>query len=134
MNEFAILTNRKRAVIALVHSVVFLGVALAGFLSRKSGIVHGTAPQSDFILCMIYMTVTAVLAWLAAMSPCRIERVYFTLCASSATFGLVRTGFGDAAIPVAQYMRVLMLTSAVVVGIAIFRSFSRLASEEVISD
>ena len=55
----------------------------------------------------------------------RESALYFALCASSATFGLLRTIFGDAALPAAQYLRVVMLTSAVVVGILIFRSFSR---------
>ena len=38
MNDFGVLTNRKRAVIALIHSVVFLGIAMHGFASPKSGI------------------------------------------------------------------------------------------------
>ena len=134
MKEFVILTNRKRAVIALVHSFVFLGIALAGFASRKTGIVHGLGPASDFILAMIYITVTSILVWLASISRCARERLYFALCASSATFGLLRTGFGDAAFPAAQYLRVIMLTSAVLVGTWIFRSFSRRAVENVLSD
>ena len=55
----------------------------------------------------------------------RASGLYFVLCASSATFGLLRTIFGDAAIPAAQYLRVIMLSSAVIVGTLIFRSFSR---------
>lgn len=133
MKDYAILTNRKRALIALIHSVVFLGVALHGFLSPKSGILHGAVP-SDFLLVMIYLTVTAVLAWLVGVSRCIRERIYFALCASSATFGLLRTSFGDAALPAAQYLRVLMLISAVVVGTLIFRAFSRAAAENAISD
>ncbi len=99
MNDFAILTNRKRAIIALVHSIVFLGIAAAGFASRKNGILHGNAPQGDFILVMIYLTVTSILAWLAGISRGARERVYFALCACSATFGLLRTSFGDSALP-----------------------------------
>jgi hypothetical protein len=134
MNDFAILTNRKRAIIALVHSVVFLGIAAAGFASRKNGILHGNAPQSDFILVMIYLTVTSILGWLAGISRGARERVYFALCACSATFGLLRTSFGDSALPIAQYMRVVMLTSAVLLGSWIVRSYSRAVAETAVSD
>jgi hypothetical protein len=134
MNQFSILTNRKRAIIALIHSIVFLGIALAGFASRKNGVLHGNVPQGDYLLIMIYLTVTAVLAWLAGVSGCARERLYFSLCVCSASFGLLRTGFGDAALPIAQYMRVLMLTSAVLFGFWILRSYSRAATEAVLSD
>jgi hypothetical protein len=133
MNGYAILTNRKRAIVALVHSFVFFGVALHGFLAPKGGILRGGAPTGDFILVMVYLTVTAILAWLVGVSRGVRERLYFACCTSSATFGLLRTTFGDAAIPAAQYLRVAMLTSAIIVGILILRSFSlavvRAASE-----
>ena len=126
MKGFAILTNRKRALIALVHSVFFLGVALHGFISPKTAAVfHGSGAALGITLTSIYLIVASVLAWLVLISRCAIERLYFALCASSATFGLLRTVFGDATLPAAQYLRVLMLTSAVIVGIGIFRSFSR---------
>ena len=134
MNAFAILTNRKRALIALIHSLVFLGVALHGFAAPKAGILHGAAPASDFVLAMVYLTVAAVLGWLAGISRCAAERLYFILCAASATSGLLRTAFGDAALPAAQYLRVLMLSSAILVGSWIFRAFSRLVSEGALSD
>jgi hypothetical protein len=134
MNAFAVLTNRKRAIIALVHSFVFLGIALHGFTAPKSGILHGSAPSSDLVLIMIYLVVTSVLAWLVGISRCAAERLYFVLCASSATFGLLRTTFGDAAVPPAQYLRVAMLTSAVLVGTWIYRSFARPLPEDVLSD
>jgi len=133
MNEFGVLTNRKRAFIALIHSVVFLGVALHGFLSPKAGVLHGSA-FGDLILIGIYLVVASILAWLVGISRCLGERVYFALCASSATFGLLRTIFGDSAIPVAQYMRVIMLSSAVAVGFAIVRSFSRTVAERALSE
>ena len=134
VNDFAILTNRRRAIIALVHSIVFLGIAAAGFASHKNGILHGNAPQGDFILVMIYLTVTSILSWLAGVSRRALERVYFALCACSATFGLLRTSFGDSALPIAQYMRVVMLTSAVLLGSWIVRSYSRPAAETAVSD
>ena len=129
MNDFAILTNRKRAVIALVHSFVFLGIAFHGFASPKAGVfAPATGTTGDFILIGIYLTVASILTWLITISRCAQERVYFALCASSATFGLLRTIFGDAAFPAAQYMRVIMLTSAVIVGAWISRSFSTAAT------
>lgn len=134
MSGFGVLTNRKRAVIALIHSVVFLGIAFHGFVSLKVGVLHGLAPVSDFVLMTIYLIVTSILAWLVGISRCSQERLYFALCASSATFGLLRTVFGDAALPAAQYLRVLMLTSAVVVGALILRSFSRPVPEDALPD
>jgi hypothetical protein len=135
MNEFGILTNRKRALIALVHSVVFLGIALGGFTSPKAGVlIPQLAATRDLILIAIYLTVASILLWLVGVSGCAKERVYFALCDCSAIFGLLRTIFGDAALPVAQYLRVIMLMSAVALGAWIFRSFSRPVALEVLSD
>lgn len=89
---------------------------------------------ADLILIGIYLTVASILAWLVSVARCAKERVYFLLCAGSATFGLLRTVFGDAALPAAQYLRVIMLTSAVLVGTWIFRSFSSPVTENVLSD
>jgi hypothetical protein len=135
MNEFGILTNRKRALIALIHSLVFLGIAMHGFASPKAGILlPGFVATADLILIAIYLVVASILAWLVSISRGSKERVYFALCASSATFGLLRTIFGDAALPAAQYLRVIMLTAAVVVGTWIFRSFSRPVPEDALPD
>jgi hypothetical protein len=135
MNEFAILNSRKRALIALVHSFIFLGIALRGFASPKAGILlPGFAATPDIILIVIYLTVASVLARLVSISGCAKERIYFGLCACSATFGLLRMIFGDAALPAAQYLRVLMLSSAGFLGAWIFRSFSRPVTEDVLSD
>ena len=105
-----------------------------GFLSPKVGVWGRAGSIADYILIGIYLTVASILAWLVTISRCARERVYFALCASSATFGLLRTTFGDAAIPVAQYMRVIMLTSAVIVGTWIYLSFSPAVSEDVLPD
>ena len=135
MNEFGILTNRKRALIARIHSLVFLGIAMHGFASPKMGILRpGFVATADLILIAVYLVVASVLAWLVSISRGAKERVYFALCASSATFGLLRTIFGDADLPAAQYLRVIMLTSAVLVGTWILRSFSRPVTENVASD
>jgi hypothetical protein len=135
MSEFAILNSRKRALIALVHSFVFLGIAFHGFASPKAGIIGSSlVPTGDVALIVIYLIVASILIWLVTLSRCTRERLYFVLCASSATFGLLRTVFGDSALPVAQYLRVIMLTSAVIVGTGILRSFSRPAAQTALSD
>lgn len=134
MGEFGVLNSRKRALIALIHSIVFLGVAAHGFLSPKFGILHGTGTTGDYILLGIYLIVASILAWLVSLSRCLRERAYFAFCTCSATFGLLRTVFGDVAVPVAQYMRVVMLSSAIVVGTLILRSFSRPVPEEALSE
>jgi len=125
MSDFGVLTNRKRSIIALIHSVVFLGIAFQGFFSPKKGIFHGTGTTGDFILIGIYLIVASILIWLVGISRGSIERIYFALCATSATSGLLRTLFGDRVVPPAQYLRVLMLSSAVLVGFLIVRSHSR---------
>jgi hypothetical protein len=135
MTEYGVLTNRKRALIALAHSVVFLGIALHGFVSPRSALaLRSPGAVSGLILAAIYVIVASILAWLVGISRCAAERLYFALCTSSATFGLLRTIFGDATLPAAQYVRVIMLTSAVVVGVWILRFFSRPVSEDVLSD
>ena len=125
MNDFGVLTNRKRAVIALVHSIVFLGIASHGFFSPKAGIMHRSGTAGDFILIAIYMIVASILVWLVSISRGLVERAYFALCATSAISGLLRTIFGDRVVPPAQYLRVLMLSSAVAIGLLIVRSHSR---------
>src|SRR3954463_16602957 len=125
MNDFGVLTNRKRALIALIHSVVFLGIAVHGFVSPKWGILHGQGATGDFVLIVIYLIVASILIWLGKVSHGFVERSYFALCATSATSGLLRTVFGDRGVPPAQYLRVAMLGSAVIVGLSILRSYSR---------
>jgi hypothetical protein len=84
MNEFSILTNRKRALIALVHSVVFLGIAMRGFASPKTGVLlPRMAATADIVLIVIYLTVASILLWLVGVSGCLKERVYFALCAAA---------------------------------------------------
>ena len=134
MNDFGILINRKRALIALIHSFVFLGIAAHGFLAPKSGVMHGYGAIGDYVLIGIYLVVASILGWLVGISRCARERIYFSLCTCSASFGLLRSVFGDAALPVAQYMRVILLSFAVAVGILIVRSFSRPEPEEALSE
>ena len=53
------------------------------------------------------------------------EKFYFGLCTVSATSGLLRTAFGDQAFHVGLYISVVMLISAVLVGLLILRIHSR---------
>lgn len=129
MSQFGVLTNRKRAVIALIHSIVFLGIAIHGFVAPKAGILHGTGMISDYLLLGIYVVVAAILLWLVSISRDLLERGYFLFCAASASSGLARTLLGDQLAPPAQYLRVLMLGSATVFGILIVRSHSQLAND-----
>ncbi len=134
MSEFSILSNRKRTLIALIHSVVFFAIALHGFTAPKAGLIHPPDATADFLLLAIYLVVASILAWLVAISRGVRERLYFALCTCSATFGLLRTTFGDQTLPAAQYLRVAMLGSAIVICSWILRSFSRPATDNAYSD
>jgi len=122
MDEFSILTNRKRALVALVHSVVFLLVALRQMLavSPAEGIwLASSVPPSTWILCGIFTIVSAILLCLFAISRGWMEKIYFGFCTASATSGLLRTAAGDQAFHAALYIRVLMLAGAILVGFMI---------------
>jgi hypothetical protein len=125
MDRFAIINSRKRAIIALVHSVFFLGVAAvqltishaAPFSIRSEKAVAGT------ILLGIYLVVTTVLLVLLYFSRCVRERLYFAFCAASAAFGLVRILLGDPLLH-ANVARVLLLLGAALIGSGILRAHS----------
>ena len=121
MDDFTILTNRKRALIALAHSVVFLGIALHGFAAPRHGVFVRHVSVAAGGSVVIYSIVASILGWLTRISRCTRERIYFAFCTGSASFGLLRTLFGDTALPVAQYLRVSMLACAVVLGFFIYR-------------
>ena len=95
-----------------------------GFASPKLGISLRSGTTADFLLLMMYLTVASILLWLAGIARCTKERTYFGFCAGSASFGLLRTLFGDTTLPAAQYLRVLMLICAVFVGTLIWRFHS----------
>jgi hypothetical protein len=115
-----ILTNRKRAVVALAHSVAFLALAAA---TGKPGVrqLAWGAPLSAWIMPSIYAAVTSVLSALAAAGRGS-ERLYFTFCATSAAFGLARQVAGDPPLHFAVYVRVTMLACATATGILIVRA------------
>ena len=126
MESFAILNSRKRAVIALIHSIFFLAVAgIQAAVSHAQPLsFHGSKPKGGLILLGIYMVVTSVLLILLAASNCAKEKLYFALCAASAGFGLLRIVLGDPALH-ANVLRVVFLTCAVWVGIVILRVHSQ---------
>ncbi|MFZ3264282.1 MAG: hypothetical protein WA172_09805 [Terriglobales bacterium] len=127
MSEFTILTNRKRALIALVHSVVFLLVAFRQMIapSPAAGIwLPSTVSTGTWVLCLIFSIVSTILLWLFAISRGWPEKVYFGMCTISASSGLLRTAAGDQAFHAGLYIRVIMLMSAVLVGLLIVRMHS----------
>jgi hypothetical protein len=131
MGGFSILTNRKRAVVALVHSVVFLLIAVRQMVAANpaSGIwVSATVSRATWILCGIFAVVSSVLLWLLVISRGWMEKFYFGFCTISATSGLARTAAGDQAFHAGLYIRVVMLISAVLVGLLIVRMHSRTLS------
>jgi hypothetical protein len=125
MDRFAIINNRKRAIIALIHSVFFLGVAAVQLAISHAApfSVRGEKVTVGVILLAIYVIVTSILLILLRFSRCTIERLYFALCSASAAFGLVRILLGDPALH-ANVLRVLLLFCAVVIGTGILRSHS----------
>ncbi len=128
MGGFSILTNRKRAIVALVHSVVFLLIAVRQMVAAQpsAGIwVASTVSRGTWILCGIFAIVSAILLWLLVISSGWMEKFYFGLCTISASSGLVRTAAGDQTFHAGLYIRVVMLVSAVLVGLLIVRMHSR---------
>ncbi len=132
MDRFAIITNRKRAIIALVHSVFFLGVA--GLQLAVSHAVafslHREKIAGSIVLLGIYVIVTTVLLVLLRFSHCTKEKLYFAFCAASAGFGLVRILLGDPVLH-ANVARVLLLFCAVLTGTVILRNHSAVATGQV---
>lgn len=125
MEPFSILNSRKRAIIALVHTVVFLCVAAlqATQSHAKAFSPYGDKVVGGIVLLTIYAIVTTVLLILLRFASHASERLYFALCATSAAFGLLRVLLGDPALH-AGVIRVFLLTCAVIVGTAILRAHS----------
>ncbi len=131
MRRFSILTNRKRAIVALAHSVVFLLIAVRQMLARApvAGVwIPSAVPPGTWILCGIFAIVSAILLWLLGVSRGWMEKFYFAFCAASAGSGLLRTAAGDQAFRAGIDIRVAMLIGAVVVGLLIVRTHSRESS------
>jgi len=127
MREFSILTNRKRAIVALIHSIVFLLIAFRQMVAATpaAGIwVPASVSTGTWVLCGIFTIVSGILLWLFAISRDWMEKLYFGMCTVSATSGLLRTAFGDEAFHAGLYIRVVMLSSACLVGLLIVRLHS----------
>ena len=126
MHSFSILNSRKRAIIALIHTVIFLGVAAlqAALSNAKAFSLHGDKVAGGIALLTIYTIVTTVLLILLRYATHSSERLYFALCATSAAFGLARVLLGDPALH-AGVLRVCLLSAAVIVGVMILRAHSR---------
>jgi len=78
-----------------------------------------------WILCGIFTIVSSILLRLLIISRGWMEKFYFAFCTLSATSGLLRTAAGDQAFPAGIYIRVIMLISAVLVGLLIVRRHSQ---------
>ncbi len=132
MGGFSILTNRKRAIVALAHSIVFLLIAVRQMVAATpaDGVwVPSTVPSGTWIVCGIFTVVSAILLWLLVISRGWMEKIYFGFCSISASSGLLRIAAGDQAFHAGLYIRVVMLVSAVLVGLLIVRRHSRTNSE-----
>jgi hypothetical protein len=127
MKHYAILTNRKRSIIALIHSVVFASIALVSILraAQVAPIWLKVSATSTVITLIIYLIVSSVLIVLFRVSRPAIEKLYFAFCATSASLGLLRNLIGDQNVPPARYFRFLMLLCAVLTGVVILRHHSR---------
>jgi hypothetical protein len=127
MRGFSILTNRKRAIVALVHSIVFLLIAVRQMVGATpaTGVWSNAVPAGTWALCAIFGVVSCILLWLLVVSRGWMEKIYFAFCAISATSGLLRTAAGDQTFHAGIYIRVVMLISAVLVGLLIVRAHSR---------
>jgi hypothetical protein len=132
MDCFAIITNRKRAIIALVHSVFFLMVAglLLAISHAEAFSIRREKIAGSIVLLTIYVIVTTVLLVLLRFSHCAKEKLYFAFCAASAGFGLVRILLGDPVLH-ANVARVRLLFCAVVTGTVILRNHSAVAKEQI---
>ena len=133
MDRFAIINSRKRAIIALIHSIFFLGVAgvQLAISHAQPFSARGEKVAAGIVLLTIYVIVTVVLLVLLRFSHCAKEKLYFALCAGSAGFGLLRILLGDPVLH-ANVLRVLLLTCAVLVGTGILRAHSvQQAAEEL---
>ncbi len=128
MGGFSILTNRKRAIVALAHSIVFLLIAVRQMVAATpaAGVwLPSAVPPGTWALCGVFAIVSAILSWLLVISRGWMEKMYFAFCTLSATSGLLRTAAGDQTFHAGIYIRVVMLVSAVLVGLLIVRTHTR---------
>jgi|SRR5579871_4021820 hypothetical protein len=132
MQGYGILTNRKRAIVALVHSIVFLLIALRSLAvgATLTPIWTKTALAGPIAILCIYLIVSSVLIWLVSISRGAKEKLYFGFCATSATLGLLRSALGDPG--PGLYLRAAMLICAVTTGVIIVRGHATQPATEVV--
>ncbi len=123
MKNYVILNSRKRAIIALVHTVAFLVIAIITGMRVVHPLESGS-PVGAWAVAVVYVVVSSILFWLTAISGPLCERLYFACCSTSAIFGLARQVIGDPGLHVAVYVRVCMLLCAVALGTVILRKYS----------
>ena len=133
MNRFRILNNRKRAIIALVHSFAFGLLASYQLVTNYHPVSLIAATTGHFagpaILTAIYLIVTTVLLVLVIASRGPLEKLYFAFCATSAGVGLLRIVLGDPTAYAGNFLRVIMLGCAVFTGTLILRLYSDASPE-----
>lgn len=128
--SYFVITNKKRAIVALVHSIAFLGLAIAMYKPPKA---IAFATTASTIMTVVYFIVTSILLWLALASRVQRERLYFGLCATSAGFGLLRMVVASPMLAtLAVYVRVSMLGMAVIVGIGLLRAHGRMEAQAAV--
>jgi len=130
MKNYVILNSRKRAIIALAHTVAFLFIAVLTGTKEVHGL-HTGSPIGIWAIAGIYVVVSSVLLWLSAISNPVQEKLYFACCTTSAIFGLARQVLGDESLHFAVYVRVFMLLCAVAIGTLILRGYSLSDSAEL---
>jgi hypothetical protein len=123
MKNYVILNSRKRAIIALIHTVAFLVIAIITGMRVVHPLEAGSAVGA-WVVAVVYVVVSSILLWLTAISGPLRERLYFACCSTSAIFGLARQVIGDPGLHVAVYVRVFMLVCAVALGTSILREYS----------
>jgi len=128
LTDFRILNSRKRAIVALVHSIVFGLLATFQLLSNYHPVpLVGAMPGQlvgPAILTGIYLIVTVVLLILVLASRGPVEKLYFAFCATSAGVGLMRIVLGDPTIYTGNFIRVFMLGCGVLTCLFILRLHS----------
>ena len=127
MESYGVLNNRKRVIIALIHSFVFLGIAIMGLPSSpKAGLFYPAKAFSagNIAVFCVYLIVSSVLGVLVRYSRGLKERAYFGFCTASASVGLLRALVGDPVPHVGPVARVLLLTTAVFFGFAMLSTFA----------
>jgi hypothetical protein len=133
MSPYGILNSRKRAIIALVHTVVFGLIALLQTAVRQHPVALLSAGPGKIVgsiaLTSIYLVVSIVLLVLLWFSRCATERLYFALCASSASVGLLRCLLGDPTAYAGNAARVVLLASAVITGMSIVKGHTQIQAQ-----